>query len=174
MKTESRPVSTMLLGLGNPILGDDGIGCRVAELVKKILGPAKGLQVVSASVSPVRLVDQICEYSRLIIVDSVTTGEARPGELLEIDFARKGPAPASVHHFSVDRIPEIAEALSLPCPDIIRIYGIEIIPPREYGDSLSPSLELLLPSLAEKLIQLELKEFISRDSGILPRGERAV
>lgn len=174
MKTEARPDSTMLLGLGNPILGDDGIGCRVAELVSEILGPAPGLKVLSASVSPVRLVDRICECSRLIIVDSVTTGEAEPGELLEIDFARKGPAPPSAHHFSVDRIPEIAEALSLPCPEIMKIYGIEIIPPLEYGDSLSPSLELLLPSLAEKVIQLELKEFINGDSEILPRGERAV
>ncbi|MFO8184624.1 MAG: hydrogenase maturation protease [Candidatus Aegiribacteria sp.] len=174
MNTEAQPVSTMLLGLGNPILGDDGIGCRVAELVNEILGPTKGLKVLSASVSPVRLVDRICEYSRLIIVDSVTTGEAGPGELLEISFARKGPAPPSAHHFSVDRIPEIAEALSLPCPGVIKIYGIEIIPPREYGDSLSPSLERLLPSLAEKLIQLELKEFMNGDSVILPRGECAV
>ncbi len=164
----------MLLGLGNPILGDDGVGCSLAELIGEMLGPSRGLEVLSASVSPVRLVDRISGCSRLIIVDAVSTGRAEPGDLLEIDFTCSADLPPTSHHFPVHQIPEIALALGLPCPEIIKVYGIEIVPPREYGDCLSERISELLPSLAENIIELELTDFIRNDSDDPTRGEQAV
>lgn len=164
----------MLLGLGNPILGDDGIGCSLAELIGEMLGSPEGLGILSASVSPVRLVDIISGYARLIVIDSISSGQAEPGELLEVDFRGDSLLPSSAHHFSVAQVPEIAEALGLPCPEEIKFYGIEIDPPREYGDRLSEGLVRLLPSLAEKLIELELNEFIGDAPDDPSRGEMTV
>jgi hydrogenase maturation protease len=166
--------STLLLGLGNPILGDDGVGCSLAGLIEEKLGCPEGLSVLSVSVSPVRLVDIISKYDRLILVDSITTGQGQPGELFEIDLSDEPHLPASAHHFSAGQIPGIAEALGLPCPGTIRFYGIEIEPPREYGDRLSDRLRELLPSLAEQLIQLEFTDFIGDGPDGTPRGEQAV
>ncbi len=128
--------------------------------------------MVTASVSPVRLVDLITEYDRLIVVDSITTGRAETGELLEIDFTGREFSPPSAHHFSIHQIPDIAAALGLPCPSTIRVYGIEIIPATEYCDTLSIELEEKLPLLAEEIIKRELKEFTSNDN--TPRGELVV
>lgn len=174
LKTGALPESTMLLGLGNPILGDDGIGCMLAELVGDMLGPMDGLEVLSASVSPVRLVDIISGFHRLLVLDSVTTRRAEPGTLMEVDFTVEGLLPPSSHHFSVHQIPEIASALGLQCPRDIVYLGIEIEPPREYGDRLSPLLEERLPSLAEEVIAILFKENDNDDQVDPPRGELAV
>jgi len=174
LKTGALPESTMLLGLGNPILGDDGIGCRLAELVGGMLGPMEGLEVLSASVSPVRLVDIISGYHRLLVLDSVTTRKTEPGTLMEVDFTEEGVLPPSSHHFSVHQIPEIASALALPCPHDIRYFGIEIEPPREYSDRLSPRISRRLPSLAEEIIGILFKDNGNDDQVDPPRGELAV
>ncbi|MBN2608828.1 MAG: hydrogenase maturation protease [Candidatus Fermentibacteraceae bacterium] len=164
----------MLLGLGNPILGDDGVGCSLADLILEMLEPSGDLEILSASVSPVRLVDRIACCSRLIIVDSVSTGRAEPGDLLEIDFKPGEDLPPTSHHFPVHQIPEISRALGLPCPNIIKVYGIEIEPPGEYSDRLSERISRLLPSLAESIIELELTDFNRNDSDDPARGEQAV
>lgn len=168
------PARTILLGLGNPILGDDGVGCSVAELVGSILGSRETLTVITASVSPVRLVDSITGYDRLIVVDSVTTGSRPVGTLMEMEFVREAPPPPSVHHLSVQQLPEIAEALGLPCPEVIRIYGIEIERPLVYTDRLSPDLDRLMPAIAEELIDLEFNDLMENHSKDTARGELAV
>jgi len=165
---------TLLLGLGNPILGDDGVGCAVAELAGRILERTEGLTVMTASVSPVRLVDIVTGFERLIVVDSVTTGEHPPGTLMEMDFVRESLHPASVHHFSIGLIPEIANALGLPCPETIRVYGIEIEPPGCYTDRLSAEIGSMVPSIAMELVDLEFNYMKDEHSNGTPRGELAV
>jgi len=162
----------MILGLGNPILGGDGVGYSIADLIRQKLGKQTGLTVLSASVSPIRLVDEISGHQRLIIIDSITTGRVEPGELMEIDLPEEGSHPISAHHFSVAEIRDIGNALGLPMPEYIKIYGIEIIKPEEYGDSLSPGLTELLPEYAGKIIKQEITCFKLQDS--TPRGELAV
>lgn len=165
---------TLLLGLGNPILGDDGVGCAVAELVGRMLENMEGLTIMTASVSPVRLVDIVTGFRRLIVVDSVTTGEHPPGTLMEIEFLRESPFPSSVHHFSIGQIPEISNALGLPCPETIRVYGIEIEPPCFYTDRLSPAIGSRLPSIARELVDLEFHDMKDGHSNETSRGELAV
>jgi hydrogenase maturation protease len=164
----------MILGLGNPILGDDGIGCSVAELIGERLGSDHGIEVLSASVSPVRLVDEISGFKRLIIVDSVTTGQAEPGKLIEIDLPQENSFPVSVHHFSFGQLHSIGAALGLEMPSYVKIYGIEIVRPEEYRDTLSPKLIEVLPELADEIIRREISSKIELDSNTIPRGELAV
>ncbi len=168
------PDSTMILGLGNPILGDDGIGCAVAESIRNIVGAVPGITVLSASVSMIRLVDEIAGYQRLIIIDSITTGQVEPGELREIEFKQNSSLPVSAHHFSIDQLQSIGDALGLSMPENVKVYGIEIIQPEEYGDRLSPALNRLLPELSEEIIRRELTSCIQQDSNTTSRGEFAV
>jgi len=155
MNTGAKISDIMILGLGNPILGDDGIGCSVSELIGSRIGEDSGITVLSASVSPIRLLDEISGFERLIIIDSITTGLVEPGELLEIQFPVNSSTPVSVHHFSIDQILSIGNALGLSMPEHIKVYGIEIIRPEEYGSSLSPVISKRLPEIAEEIINLE-------------------
>jgi len=152
------PGRTLLLGLGNPILGDDGVGWAVVELLSGMLEHRKDVVTVTASVSPVRLPDTISGFDRLVAVDSITTGRFEPGTLLEVDIGHADVLPPSQHHFSMRSIPGLTRALGLPCPRTIRIYGIEINPPGEYGTELSPAIRARFPLIAEELMAAEFGE----------------
>ena len=165
----------MILGLGNPILGDDGIGSSVADFIGDRLATGSGVTVLSTSVSLVRLVDEISDHHRLIIIDSITTGQAEPGELMEIEFRKRNALPISAHHYSIEQLQDIGDALGLSMPEYVKIYGIEIIRPEVYEDCLSPALEGLLPEFAEEIINREfLSNCMAEGYNTTPRGECAV
>lgn len=165
------PGGTMILGLGNPILGDDGIGCSVAEFIGDSLDTDSGVTVLSASISPIRLVDEISGHHRLIIIDSITTGQAEPGELLEIEFRKRSSFPISAHHFSIEQLQDIGTSLGLSMPGYVKVYGIEIIRPEVYEGSISPALRELLPELAEEIINRELTSCLVHTSNTTHREE---
>ena len=78
---------TILIGLGNPILTDDGVGVKVAYEIERRLGenvPAN-LTITEASVGGLRLMELMEGYDRAIIVDAIQTispsGALREGAL---------------------------------------------------------------------------------------------
>ena len=165
----------MILGLGNPILGDDGVGCSVAEFIGNGLAEGSGVTVLSTSVSLIRLVGEISGHRRLIIIDSITTGQAEPGELMEIEFRKRSASPISAHHFSIEQLQNIGNALGLSMPEYVKIYGIEIIRPEVYEEGLSPALSNLIPEFAEEIINRELlSNCMVQSCNTTQRGEFAV
>ena len=73
-------VKTLLLGMGNPILCDDAVGIRLAGAVAERLGPRPGLDVVEeCSVGGLNLLEVIAGYDRVVVLDSIMTGDGVPG-----------------------------------------------------------------------------------------------
>src|SRR5512138_3647970 len=67
---------TLILGLGNPILGDDGVGWKVAEAVKLLLERRKPpVEVEFASLGGLSLMERMLGYSHVILVDCLETGQ---------------------------------------------------------------------------------------------------
>ena len=71
---------TLVLGLGNTILTDDGVGIRVAFEIEKLCSEP---DVLEASAAGFRIVDDIIGYEKLILIDSIKTGNAKPGTLFK-------------------------------------------------------------------------------------------
>ena len=73
----------LVIGLGNPILGDDGVGWKVAEAVSNSLFPRPSLppkdggnniEVDCASLGGLSLMERMIGYERVILIDSMETG----------------------------------------------------------------------------------------------------
>jgi len=155
LNSRQLPDSTVILGLGNPILGDDGVGCSVAELLRTELQHIPNVTVISTFLSPVRLVDQISGHDNLIIIDSVSSGRTLPGTLMDVEFPYRQTNPQRTHGMSISGLQDIGEALGLPMPSRIKYYGIEIEPPGVYSSSLSPLLESKLSGIVSRLMRTE-------------------
>ena len=168
-----RANGTVLLGLGNPILGDDGVGCRLADLIGEAVSPSRGVTILSTSFSPVRLLDDIAGHDRLLVIDSVTTGCSEPGTIhrMEPGDPVDDPVPISVHHLSIPQLLAMGRALGLHMPSSIAIYGIEIRRPEEYGDRLSTPIRERLHDIAEEIINHEFANPATDRAGGHPRGE---
>ena len=136
---------TLILGLGNPLLGDEGIGVWVVEELKELDLPA-GVELADGGTAGLGLIGLMEGYQRVIIVDAADMGRP-PGHVVrftpsEVQF-KTAEAPLSLHQIGLGEALVVAEALEMAPAELI-IIGIQ--PGRiEAGVGLSPEVEGAIP-----------------------------
>ena len=146
---------TRIIGLGNPILGDDGVGWRVVEAMRARLDDA-AVDVLCLSVGGVSLMEQLVGCDRALLVDAVVTGGA-PGEVLSMPLdALDDPScghTASTHDTTLSTALSLGRALQAPLPEDIWVVGVEVDPRRlhEFNEELSPEVTAALPEAVRRV-----------------------
>ncbi|HRH80864.1 MAG TPA: hydrogenase maturation protease [Thiobacillaceae bacterium] len=139
--------TTLVIGLGNPILGDDGVGWRVAEAVSAELYDPD-VDVLCLAVGGMTLMERLAGYRRALIVDAVVSG-APPGTVHDLpadDMHRVMPHhTASSHDLSLATALDLGRELGAELPAEIRIVGVEASPAFEFGEALSAPVADAVP-----------------------------
>jgi hydrogenase maturation protease len=141
-------MKTLILGVGNPIITDDGVGIRIArELRKKITD--ENIDILDASIEGLAVLDVIEGYDKLIIVDSIKTRDGSPGECYKVDWQglRNGLSPATAHNVNICTAIEMGRRLGQSVPDEIVIYAVEVKDNLTFGENLTEDLERKVPDL---------------------------
>ncbi len=81
-------MKTLILGIGNTALTDDGVGCKVAQRLEKRLRGRSSITVKETAVSGLSLLDEITGYERLIIIDAIQTRGGKPGAIYKLSPER--------------------------------------------------------------------------------------
>jgi hydrogenase maturation protease len=137
----------LVIGLGNPLLGDEGIGVRLVEELKRLRLP-DGVAVVEGGTAGLGLIGLMEGYQQVIIVDAADMGQP-PGQVVrftppEVQF-KTAKAPLSLHQIGLGEVLAMAKALEV-APDELVIIGIQ--PVRvEAGAKLSPEVEGAIPHI---------------------------
>ena len=143
----------LILGLGNPLRGDDGVGCQVAEaLARQTLPP--DVEVMDGGTPGVGLLHMLAGRRRVILVDAADMGRA-PGSVARFrpDEVRLGePVEGfSLHHSGVAEALALAEALRLDLPELV-VFGVQ---PARIGwdQELSRPVQAAVASVVEAVSQ---------------------
>lgn len=137
---------TLILALGNDVLGDDAVAIHAARTLRKDFADA--VDIVEAAIGGYALLDFIEGYERVLLLDAVATGRARPGTVMELSREDFGPADStSPHHVGLPEVFAVADRLSIPLPRDFRIVAMEIVPPVVLSQALSPEIQEALPVL---------------------------
>jgi len=137
----------LVIGLGNPLLGDEGIGVRVAEELRGLELPS-GVDVIDGGTAGLGLISLMEGYQRVIIVDAADMGRP-PGSVVrftptEVQF-RTVEAPLSLHQIGLGGVLALAEALGISPGELV-IIGVQ--PGQvEMGARLSPEVEGAIPQV---------------------------
>lgn len=144
-------MKTLVLGLGNELLCDDGIGILAAERLKEILGAQ--VDVESTSVSGLALLDYLVGYDRAILIDAVQSGQHPVGTVFEIehDNLREIISP-SPHYAGLPELIQLAEELSLDFPKQFHVLAVEVEDCLSLGKD---PCEAVLSSLEEIVSQVK-------------------
>jgi hydrogenase maturation protease len=141
--------AALLIGIGNRLRGDDGIGPLIAESLSRRGIP--DLEVRESRGEDIDFMDAWENRDPVFLIDAVRSGSP-PGTWHVFDAAR-GPVPAtlfgqSTHTFSVAQGIELARALG-KIPSQLWLIGIEAT---EFGmgRDISPSLREKLPGLVDR------------------------
>ncbi len=143
---------TVVIGLGNLYMRDDGFGIRVAQdLKKKELG--ENVSVQEYPEMDLTVIENLHGASRVIVVDAVRGGK-EPGTVSKFAFApRKGDLTElpSLHSLELSDVLDLASSTGiLTCPVVI--VGVE---PKDdsLGNGLSPEVEAAVPKAIEAIIK---------------------
>lgn len=142
-------MKTLILGLGNPILGDDGVGWRVAQEVQARLDGKGDVEVDCLSLGGLRLMERMIGYERVILIDSLVTSSPTPGRVHVLSLSDL-PDPStghttSAHDVSLQTALQMAVKMGFPIPQEVWVVGVEVIPTLDFSESLSPEVEAAIP-----------------------------
>jgi hydrogenase maturation protease len=157
----SLPAPTIIVGLGNPILGDDGVGWKIAEQVQMAIAdqPAYAHVVVeSLSLGGLSLMEHLMGYERAIIIDAVYLNQALPGSLYSIDLNELPNLSSghltSTHDTSLQTALDVGRAMGAALPTDIHILGIESIRIFDFSEELTPEVSAAIPQAVQITLQL--------------------
>jgi len=136
-----------LLGVGNPMRRDDGVGLYVIKLLKKTLAKESSavVKVHRPTVEPERLISELATAREtFLIVDAVQTG-ADPGTIVCAPLADTKFGYFATHNIPLRLIPGVVEST-----DSAFVLGIE---PRsvEFGEGLSPEVVAAADRMVRRL-----------------------
>ena len=154
-------MKTIVLGIGNLILSDDGVGIHVAREVKKHI-KNKNITVDEAITGGMNLLDLIVGYDKAIIIDAVKSKDDEQGVVKRIPISDFNTMHScNPHDVSLIEAIEMAKKLGENrIPEKIIIIGImmkEI--PCEFGETLSSKIQAAVPNAIELTLN-ELKNQI--------------
>ncbi len=150
---------TLLLGLGNPILGDDGVGWRVAEAVQTRLGTLNApVEVDFASLGGLSLMERMLGYERVILVDCLQIGDAPVGTVQSMPLSELANPTAghsaSAHDTSLITALEAAKTMGAETPSRVDVVTIEATNTFDFSEQLSPEVAAAVPVATQEVLRL--------------------
>jgi hydrogenase maturation protease len=139
----------LIIGYGNSLRGDDGLGQRVAGELEHRLNPETVHVLLAHQLTP-ELVEPIRQAKLVVFIDA-RVGET-PGTIFqEVIQAQAGAAPFT-HNMTPASLLAAAQELygAAPTGILISIVGAAF----DYGGALSSQLNLLLPTIVEQVVEI--------------------
>jgi len=149
--TGCRYVKTLVLGLGNTILCDDGIGIYVARSLAGRIGAAA--DVKEAELAGFDLIEMLKGYERAYIVDAIELDGEEPGTVFRMrpDDIRSTPRLASFHDIDLLTALELGRRLELPMPRQVVIFGVQVADALTLGESCTAAVERVIGPLCDEI-----------------------
>jgi hydrogenase maturation protease len=168
-------MKTIVIGLGNPILGDDGVGWKVAEEVKRQLnspspptplqstpvglpgGEGSRVDVEFLSLGGISLMEHLIDYERAIIIDALASdqpnGSVIVSKLSELpDYSTLHTT--STHDTSLQNALKLGKTMGANLPDDVIVVGIVTSHVYDFSEELSPLIATAIPKATKIVIDL--------------------
>lgn len=152
-------MKTIVLGVGNVLLSDEGVGVRVVEELVKRYEIPNDVEVIDGGTLGLNLLYFLDDVDRLLVVDALLGGKP-PGSLYkfkgdQVKAYFRGKK-LSAHHIGLQEVLSVIE-LTGKAPKEIVVIGVE---PESFDVSLelSPSVKKVLERLLDEVLK-QLKEW---------------
>ena len=150
-------MKTIVVGLGNPILGDDGVGWKVAEEVKKYLTPDSPVDVEFLSLGGISLMEHLIGYERAILIDAITSDQ----EIGSVIVSNLNDMPdysafhiASAHDTSLHNALKLGKSMGVSLPKEVIVVGIATDHIYDFSETLSTAVARTVPKATKIVINL--------------------
>lgn len=152
----------LIIGLGNPILTDDGVGVKVAYELEKKLPPEDHpeITVTEASAGGIRLMESMLGYDRVILIDAFLLDQktTRPGTIHRMtleDLRSVSPTQhsSSAHDTSLVTALDAARKMGYKVPAEITIFAVEVENILEFSETPTPAVAEAIPIVTGMVLE---------------------
>ena len=143
--------SILVLGIGNILLRDEGVGVRVIEQMQEIPVPEE-VELVDGGTAGADLLDVLAERRKVIVIDAVQS-DCEPGTVLRFtaaDLVRPDGVGMSLHEVGLGEALTMTKQLGCAPGDVV-VFGIK---PKDTtcGLELSEEVEASVPKVVELIL----------------------
>jgi len=160
---EDRKGKTLVLGIGNEIRGDDGVGIHVARRVAELLPAAWNGRVAvdEACTGGFDLVDYLRGYERAVIADAIQTvgGVAGTVYRFPLEALRLTAHLGHSHGVNLGGALAVLEGLELGAPADVAVVAVEAAELNEFTEEMTPAVEAAVDKAAAAVLD-ELKRWL--------------
>ena len=160
---------TLVLGLGNDILSDDGVGLRATRRVAELVGDLA--EVAEASIATIDLLALISGYDRVVIIDAFLSPDLPPGTPIRAtpDDLPRGFGYRSFHTLTFREVLDMGIWLGIPLPEEVVIHGLAVSETTTFGAEFSSEVEEAWEQWAESIVDEEFG--LERARTLLPQTD---
>ncbi len=156
------PAPVLILGLGNPLLGDDAVGWHVIEKLAPRYENTQDVEVGCHPGGGLSLMERLVGYDRAILIDAIAsgkdpTGSVRCFQLEDVSNPAAGHLSSS-HDTTLQNALEAGRAMSVHLPRQVQVIAIESQRVSDFTESLSSSVAEAVPRAAQ-IVEQTLKEW---------------
>jgi hydrogenase maturation protease len=149
-------VKTLVVGLGNPILGDDGIGWQIAQTLQRVKEVPSDVTIECLAIGGISLMEALIDFDRAILIDSIVTHQGPVGtvtcyKLSDLPNLTSGHM-SSAHDTSLVDALQMGRSLGAKLPGEIMIVAVESQKVYEFSEEMTPAVAAAVPQ-ALKIIQ---------------------
>ncbi len=151
---------TLVIGLGNPILGDDGVGWRVTEEVARKTKKCKDIEVDCLSVGGLSLMEHLTGFQQVILVDAIYTGQKPIGSVSQFKLSELPDVNAghssSAHDTSLRNALNVGRSMNIELPedDDVIVVAIEAENVYDFTEQLSLPVAQAVPRAVQVIMTL--------------------
>jgi len=145
---------TVIVGLGNPVLADDGVGLRIAAELRRRLAGRNGIGAVELYCGGMWLMEAMAGYERAIVIDAIVSGGV-PGAIyrLGLDDLPRARTGGPTHDASLPEALELGRAAGLQLPGDIQFWAVEAADVATFNERLTPAVERAARRVVERILR---------------------
>ena len=145
---------TVIIGMGNRLLSDDGVGIAVAHAVAECLKPRMNIAVTELHTGGIRLMEAMAGFKRAVVVDAMLSG-APPGTLQRFDpkeFVTTKNTFSS-HDTDFATAYDLGKMAGVVLPEQLSFWGIEAREFDLFGEEFSDEVAAAVPGAVERIVE---------------------
>jgi len=151
----------LVLGVGNELLSDEGVGVHTIKAMSKLELPPE-VEIMDGGTDGFSLINVIVEADRLILIDCVKGG-SKPGTIYKFNIEDAPSCPdkfkTSVHQISILEVINLSELVGkTPETTVIGVEPKSISTSMELTDDVKTKIPKIIDLVLEEISMFTLKE----------------
>ncbi len=146
----------VIVGLGNEIVRDDGVGILAARRLEHLLATRDDIEVVALPWAGFALLDVLAGRRRAALIDCLVTGRHAPGTIVRLDEHDFSGSVRLVSFHDVDfpTVLALGRKMGFALPEHIAVWAVEGGVVNEFGEGLSAPVAAAVDRVVGEVMEL--------------------